>query len=67
MPKPNWIVYKNEQAISQGVSWHKALSNLVIMEGLTRIEIGIHSGLITVLDTRWKEKTNGEFKIVQER
>lgn len=37
--KPNWTIFKNDRAIGQAITWHKALDILVIQEGLNSFKM----------------------------
>lgn len=61
--KPDWIVYKNDIAICNGITWHKALDNLIKHEGFMTIELGIYSKVVYISN---KDNMH-RYKIVKER
>lgn len=55
-----WTIYKNDQKIGQGKTWHKALDVLMVQDNIYVLNIRTGSGLVLV------STEVGNYKIVKE-
>lgn len=61
--RPQWVIYKNEQRIGQGISWHKSLDVLVRQEKLNYFSIDFFSRIVFIHNA---DKSQS-YKIVKEQ
>lgn len=66
--KPQWIIYKNDFAIGQAITWHKALSNLCITEHLDNIIVKhLTDGLVLVLPVNIGQENSDRYRIIKQQ
>ena len=64
--KPEWKVYKNDYCISQGITWHRALANLINLEAITVFCCSKQASGLYSVESMHKETLSNRYKIVKE-